>query len=107
MLLCLSGFERHVDVFCIEFVPVMHVDIKLDCCITTPFAVCANVTRSLSHFLFVLQETSEHSGGTKAALTDLVLHTCDVTDSSNREESLRGESGTNISMQVAYKMATL
>lgn len=26
MLLCLSRFERHADVFCIEFVPVMHAD---------------------------------------------------------------------------------
>ncbi|XP_031425581.1 pro-interleukin-16 isoform X3 [Clupea harengus] len=40
------------------------------------------------------QETSEHSGGTKAALSGSVQDTCDVIECSNRGESSQGETGT-------------
>ena len=43
VLLCFAaGLEEHADVFCIEFVSVMHVDTELNSCITTPFVVGAN-----------------------------------------------------------------
>ncbi|XP_062405442.1 pro-interleukin-16 isoform X2 [Sardina pilchardus] len=37
------------------------------------------------------QETSEHSGGTKTALSNSVGDTCDVIESSNQDECLPGE----------------
>ncbi|KAG5270371.1 hypothetical protein AALO_G00191880 [Alosa alosa] len=40
------------------------------------------------------QETSEHSGGTKTALSNSFRDTCDVIESSNQDESLPGETGT-------------